>query len=337
MILVTGATGCLGANLVRALLTSGRRVAALRLPGDPASALEDVAERIDWRTGDLLDPASLNAALRGVRQVYHAAGLALPYECDRARMMEVNVRGTDNLLAAALRSGVERVVHVSSIAAVGYPDGMADEHMAYNGASIRFSYMHSKHAAEAVVRRYARRGLAIVLVCPAAVIAPYCDREHGWGRLFLDVQRGAMPFLPPGGIAVLGGADLVQGLQAAMARGRPGERYILASANVSYRSLLQSIAHTLGVPPPRLAVPRALMRAGARLLAWLAPLSERLVQRPRVSASLLDLMWRRKYYAVAKAQRELGFSGVQSLDECVAETWAWLRSHPHVEGLDHGA
>ena len=243
-------------------------------------------------------------------------------------MMAVNVQGTENLLSAALREGVDRVVYVSSIAAVGYPDGLADETMTYNGDTIRFAYMHSKHAAEAVANRYSARGLAIVTVCPAAVIAPYCDREHGWGRVFLDVLKGALYFVPCGGIAIVSRADLVQGLQAAMAVGRPGERYILASANVSYQTLMETISVTLGVAAPRLRVPRGLLRVGARLLALLAPLIESLVARPRISAGVLDLMWRRKYYVVGKAERELGFSSTQTLDAAVQETWDWLRANP---------
>lgn len=325
MILVTGATGCLGANLVRALLTAGHSVAALRLVNDAGNALADVAQDIEWRIGDLLDVRSLDGAMQGITHVYHAAGLALPYECERMRMMEVNVKGTDNLLAAALRAGVARVVYVSSIAAIGYPDGIADENMAYNGATIRFAYMHSKYAAEAVARDYAARGLAVVTVCPAAVIAPHCDREHGWGRVFLDVCQGRMPFLPPGGIGILSRADLVQGLQAAMAHGRPGERYILASANISYQTLLETIALTVGVAAPRLKIARAPLRAAAFILSCLAPLIERLISRPRLSASMLDLMWRHKYYSVAKAERELGFVSGQTLDETVLETWHWLR------------
>lgn len=326
MILVTGASGCLGANLTRALVEAGHRVAALRLKDDPALALADLAGRIDWRVGDLLDAGSLEQALHGVTHVYHAAGLALPYENDRARMMEVNVQGTENLLAAALRANVQKLVYVSSIAAVGYPDGMADESMTYNGRSMRFSYMHSKYAAEEVALAYYERGLEVVIVCPAAVIAPYCDRLHGWGRVFLDVEAGEMPFIPPGGIAVLSRTDLVAGLQAAMHKGRSGERYILATENVSYQVLLSAIADGAGVAGPRWTAPRWLLRAGAILLAVVAPLVERVIQRPRLSASTLDLMWRQKHYATTKAQIELGYTSRQSLDDTVRETWAWLRS-----------
>lgn len=336
MILVTGATGCLGANLVRALLTAGLPVAALRLADDPGEALTDVADQIEWRIGDLLNAPSLASAMRGVTHVYHAAGLALPYESDRLRMMEVNVNGTDNLLAAALCADVQRVVYVSSIAAVGYPDGIADETMTYNGALIPFSYMHSKYAAEAVARNYVGRGLDVVMVCPAAVIAPYCDREHGWGRVFLDVFEGKMPFLPPGGIAILSRADLVHGLQAAMAHGRSGERYILASANISYQTLLETMARTIGVGAPRLKIPRWLLRAGAFVLSFLAPLIEKLVARPRLSASVLDLMWRQKHYSIGKAERELKFVNGQTLDETVLETWTWLRAN-HTAGRNGNA
>lgn len=335
MILVTGASGCLGANLTRALATAGERVAALVLPGDPAPALAGLGRTLDRRTGDVLDPASLRAAFDGVTHLYHAAGIASPRPADEARMWAVNVDGTRHVLAAAASAGVARVVHVSSIAAVAYPDGMADEASAYNGAAFRFPYMHSKHAAEQVVREQAAHGLDVVSVCPAAVIAPYCDLQQGWGRILQDVAARRLAFCPPGGIAYLGGADLVAGLRAAMRHGRSGERYILASGNTSYRALLDCFAAAAGVTPPRWTAPRPLLRAGAFALRLLEPWTRRLWPQARVSSGVLNLLWRRKHYRIARAAEELKFVPAQSLGDAVADTWAWLAALP--DASRHGA
>jgi len=329
MILVTGASGCLGSHIVRALLARGERVAVLVLANDPAPALAQVSDRVAWRVADLLDPASLERALDGVEQIYHAAGLALPYESARARMFAVNVQGTVNLLHAARRAGVRRVLHVSSIAAVGYPAGEADEHMAYNGSAFKLAYMHSKREAEDRVRQFCREGMDIVIACPSAVIAPHCDVLHGWGKVMLDLRQRRLPFIPPGGIAVIGAEDLVQGLLAIMDKGQRGERYILSSLNVSYRELFTGMGRALGVSEPRW------QPAGATLkwiVALLRPLDLLTSIIPlRLSADVVRLLGMNVYYRTHKARQQVGFAPRQSLEQLVGETARWLLSRQEIE------
>ncbi|TWC15484.1 MULTISPECIES: NAD-dependent epimerase/dehydratase family protein [unclassified Pseudomonas] len=320
MILVTGASGCLGSHIVRWLLEQGETVAVLVLPKDPAPALAGLRERLDWREGDLLVPASLAPALRGVTRIYHAAGLALPYESERQRMFAVNVQGTVNLLQAARAAGVGRILHVSSIAAVGYPARQADETMAYNGDAFRLAYMHSKREAEEQVRRFCAEGMDIVIACPSAVIASHCDVLHGWGKVMLDLRYRRLPFIPPGGIAVIGARDLVQGLQAVMDRGQRGERYILSAHNISYRELFGCMADALSVKAPRwrprtLAWIVALLRPLDLLIGWV-PL--------RLSADVVALLGRQVHYRTEKARQQLGFVPRQSLEDLVHETAHWL-------------
>ena len=324
MILVTGASGCLGANLIHALIEAGEQVAALLLPGDSAPALKNFIGKFDPRIGDVRDLVSLKNAMGGVSYVYHAAGVASPRSVDEARMWAINVGGTRNLLEAGREAGVRRVLHISSIAAVGYPDGIYDETAAYNGADIPFAYMHSKHAAEQEVKKFVAQGMDVVSVCPAAVIAPYCDTVDGWGRIMLDVATRHLAFYPPGGIAYLGGRDLVAGLRSAMQRGRSGERYLLASGNTSYRALIDCFATAAGVSPPRWTIPRPLLRVAAGALRLAEPLTRRLWPHARMSSGVLELLWRRKYYRIDKATRELQFIPTQSLEAAVAETWTWL-------------
>lgn len=324
MILVTGASGCLGANLLHSLVSAGESVAALLLPGDAAPALGALTGSVVRRTGDVRNLATLRAAMKDIQYVYHAAGVASPRPADESRMWDVNVGGTRNLLIAANEAGVERVVHVSSIAAVGYPDGLYDETGVYNGAEIRFAYMHTKHAAELEVRQFVERGMNVVMACPAAVIAPYCDKRDGWGRIMRDVAARRIVFYPPGGIAYLGGKDLVTGLRATMQSGRAGERYLLASGNTTYRAMIDCFAAAAEVPPPRWTVSPFMLRTAARALRLVEPLTRRLAPQARISSGVLDILWRRKRYNVDKAARELGFSPAQTLEAAVADTWPWL-------------
>lgn len=325
MILVTGASGCLGSHLVHALLAADEPVAVLVLPGDRAPALSGVATRLRWHQGDILDPHSLVPALAGVSQVYHVAGLASPYECDRQRMFQVNRDGTRHLLGAAQAAGVRRFVHVSSIAAVGYPDQMGDERMRYNGAQLGLAYMHSKHAAEQLAKAMNSPAMAVLIACPAAVIASQCDLRDGWGKVMLDVARRRLPLVPSGGLCVVGGADLAQGLRQLMASGRPGERYILGACNVSHAQLIDSMARALRVRPPRWRPSRRLLLALAWLLRPLDGVAR--CMRLKLTADVLRVLTQQVHYRCDKAREELGFAPRQGLDEIVDEAAAWLARH----------
>lgn len=334
MILVTGASGCLGANLLHSLVNAGERVAALLLPGDAAPALGALTGSVEYRTGDVRNLSALRAAMKDIRHVYHVAGVASPRPADESRMWDVNVGGTRNLLTAANEAGVERVVHVSSIAAVGYPDGLCDETGAYNGAEIRFAYMHTKRAAELEVLQFVERGMNVVMACPAAVIAPYCDMRDGWGRIMRDVAARRIAFCPPGGIAYLGGKDLVSGLRATMQFGQVGERYLLASGNTTYRAMIDCFAAAAEVSPPRWTLSPTMLRTAARALYLVEPLTRRLTPQARISSGVLDILWRRKRYNVDKATRELGFYPVQTLEAAVADTWSWLAAEDGIQYVE---
>ena len=301
MILVTGASGCLGSHLVHALLAADEPVAVLVLPGDPAPALAAVATRLRWHQGDILEPHSLVPALAGVSQVYHVAGLASPYECDRQRMFQVNRDGTRHLLGAAQAAGVRRFVHVSSIAAVGYPDQLADEGMRYNGAQLGLAYMHSKHAAEQLAKAMNSPAMAVLIACPAAVIASQCDLRDGWGKVMLDVARRRLPLVPA------------------------GERYILGACNVSHAQLIDSMARALRVHPPRWRPSRCLLLALAWLLRPLDGVARRM--RLKLTADVLRVLTQQVHYRCDKAREELGFAPRQGLDEIVDEAAAWLARH----------
>lgn len=327
MILVTGASGCLGVNLTQALLDNGEQVAAFLLPQDKAPALAHLGTRVERRHGDVLDPASLQSAMRGIDTVYHAAGIASPCLAAEAYMRDVNVTGTRHVLQVARQAGVRRVLHISSIAAVGYPDGISDETSAYNGDEIAFAYMHTKRAAEQEVQVAVAQGLDALSVCPAAVIAPWCDRQHGWGRIMLDVAKRRLAFCPPGGIAYIGSRDLAAGMIAAMQHGHKGERYLLASGNTSYRNLIDCFAAAASVSPPKWTAPRRLLRAAVSLLRAVEPLSRRCMPHARISSGVIDLLWRQKHYRTDKALCELGFTPTQSMQDAVTETWSWLATH----------
>jgi nucleoside-diphosphate-sugar epimerase len=327
MILVTGASGCVGAQALRHVLAEGAPVAAMLLPGDPAPAIRALIAPggpVQVRRADLLDRSSLRSALQGVTELIHCAGFVSPVTADEPHMFAVNVLGTQSLMEAALDCGVRRVVHVSSIAAVGYSPSRMDENHVDDAGDVPWAYRLGKREAERRVLALAAQGLDVCVACPAALLAPGCDRRHGWGRLFEDVALGRLRWAPPGAIDFIGADDLGSGLLAVLRRGRRGERYILSSGAMRYHELMGMIAQSARAPWTVRRIPLVVMRAMVTGLRLFAPVLRRLFPQARVNAEVLELSMRQVHYDNSKARRELSWLPKQSLSDAVADTYEAL-------------
>lgn len=320
--LVTGASGFLGSCLTRALVGRGWQVAVLRLPGAPWDSLAGLP--VTHYVGDVTEPASLAPAVRGVDAVFHLAAAVTFWRGTRSVQERVNVEGTRNVVAAALAAGVRRLVHTSSVAAIGVPAAgtVGDEGLAWNADALDVGYMVTKHRAELEARAGVARGLDAVMVNPGIVFGPG-DRYRSSAWLMEDLARGRLPVYTEGGSAVVDVADVVAGEIAAFERGRPGERYILAGGNMTYRELLGAFARALGVRPPRLALPAPMARLVAaagegwsRLVTGRQPL----LTRDQAVMGALSL-----FFDGSKAARELGLRWTP-FAETVGRTVAWLRA-----------
>jgi len=322
--LVTGATGSLGNNLVKALLDDGDRVAVFKRHAEPLGAIAEVRADIEVRFGDVRDSASVAAAMTGVRRVYHLAGLVSPLDRYEQEMIQVNGLGAHTVALEALRASVERVVHVSSTAAIGYPPdhAVADEGFEGNESVADTGYARSKRLGEQMVLGLAVAGLDVVVVNPSAVIAPGGPNlRHGWAELVDAVARGRVRVYPPGGSAFCAAADLVDGLRAAMRVGRTGHRYILSTCNLSYREFIALISEVAGVAVPSRQVPRHLLGAAGRvggLVGRIAP-PDRV---PPIAPETINLMRRYLFYDQSKAVLELGMQQT-SLREAIQDTLTW--------------
>jgi len=328
VILVTGATGCLGSALTKYLVERGERVAIFRRENDPQLPnLAPYAGEVEHRLGDVLDDEAVRSALRGVRQVYHLAGVAVPLSSLREAMFKVNVVGTDVVLTAAKLCGVERVVFTSSASTIGLPDEgeVANEDYVFNGGAFRFPYMHSKRQAEAIALRHAAKGLDVVVVNPTAVMAPAGDDRRGsWAASIIALKQGRLRFCPSGGLGITTRRDMVDGHVKAMARGKSGQRYILNSTNLTYRDLIGLISSVVGVKPPRFQIPDSVLHAAGLFNSTID-----LFRRDSLSCSLLSrdntvLLTKKMYYDQSKACRELNLSQT-SLRDSIEEVYsAWL-------------
>jgi len=320
--LVTGATGCVGANVVAALLARGYHVRAMRRANSALDALADLDPELV--VGDVLDPPSLAAACAGCALLFHVAAVADYWRTPTDRIYRVNVEGTRNVLAAALETGVERLVYTSSIGALGVPapGQLLDESATFNLPPHRFPYGHSKHLAEAAVREAHAGGLDVVIVNPTGVIGARDVHLIG-GSLLRAVQRRLVWFAPPGGLNWVDAETLGAGHVLAAERGRTGERYVLGGENVSHRAAMETVAEVVGGWRPLATVPHSLMN----LIALFTDGLNRLwPATPLFSGEQVRLSGEKIYCDGGKAGRELGFPHTP-FRTGVERAYSWYQAH----------
>lgn len=239
--LVTGASGFLGSHLVRALAARGDRLKLLLRRGSNVDHLSDLD--FERASGDILDRTSVRAAMEGVERVFHLAGTTSMRPQDRDRVFELNVRGTRTVLEEALEAEVARVVHASSVAAIGpaTPGGTADETQPFRAGSLGIAYVNSKHEAEVEALRVAAHGLDLVIVNPSFVLGP----DDPKGTSMALVRRfllGRIPGYVEGALNIVDVRDVAQGHLLADEKGESGERYILSGRNFTLDRLFADFA-----------------------------------------------------------------------------------------------
>jgi dihydroflavonol-4-reductase len=304
----------LGSRICRLLAEQGARVRATYRPGDATVALEGVV--VEHRPADLLDEEALARAMEGAEVVFHAAALVSFNPRLYSLQMRVNAGGTDAVLRAAVRAGVRRLIHTSTVNTLGVPKGPGpgDESTAFDWGSLRLGYMDSKKAAEDRVLAAAGAGLDAVCVLPGTLFGPG-DVNFNAGTYVRAVATGWALIAPPGGTTAAHVDDVAGGHLLALERGRRAERYVLGGDPISYRDLFAEIARALGRRPPVATAPAIVLRATARLAPFAGVLAA-------ASAKL--------YYSSAKAQRELGWTW-RPVREAVEDAVAWYRERGIVQ------
>ncbi len=323
-ILVTGGTGHLGANLVRALLACGQQVRVLVRAQSNRAALKGLD--VELVVGDLRDPESLRAAVRGTRQLYHTAAMISTRSGAREALIETNVLGTRALMQAALDEKLEKVVHTSSFGAVGArKDRPSTEEDLLDPFEPVMEYERSKAQAEIVVFQAAARGLPVTIVNPSAIIGPYDFGPSLVGKTVVDFGRGRMHAYIPGGFDWVPMRDVVRGHLAAMERGRPGERYLLNGQVHSLDEIVDWLAEFTGRPRPYLRIPPALMRGVAIVKDYVERRFFPEVT-PRFNYHAIRLLTSGKCGSNEKARRELGYQPT-SVRDAFAEAVCWFQEN----------
>jgi dihydroflavonol-4-reductase len=309
-----------GRALVRHLIQGGHRVTGLARSAGSARALDRLgAAPVE---GDVLDPVGLAAALEGHEWVFHVAGVNEMCSPDPDYMDLVNIQGTRNVLTACRSSGVGRLIHTSSAAAIGEAHGTVGSETSPHRGSYLSRYERSKHISERAVLEEAG-DLDVVVVNPSSVQGP--GRATGTGRLFLDVLNGKLPFLVETTVSIVDIDDCSAGHLLAAENGRRGERYILSGASMTIGEALDLLRGAIGRPvEPRFA-PGWLVSTGAGAIEA----GSRVVRRPPpFCREMVRVLRAGHVYDGSRATDELGLS-YTSIEATIARTIAWFKE----EGL----
>jgi dihydroflavonol-4-reductase len=260
---------------------------------------------VECVTGDLRDTASLQRAAAGCELVFHVAADYRLWAKDPTELYRSNVDGTRNLLEAARQAGVERTVYTSTVGCIGVPaDGIGDEAQPVKLADMAGDYKRSKYLAEKVALEFARAGMPVVIVNPTAPLGDHDVKPTPTGKIVLDFLKGDMPAFIDTGLNVVDVRDTAEGHWQACERGRPGERYILGSENLTLAQILQTLAAITGRKAPRVRLPYAVAYgAGVCSTAW----ARMTGQPPRVPLEAVRMAKKKMWVSHEKAVRELGF------------------------------
>ena len=315
--LVTGGSGFIGGVLIRELLERGRTVRVLvHRDAGPFAELP-----VECVRGDIRDPDSLDLAMEGVDRVFHLASLISLAGDLGGRVTGTNVDGAENVARAALRAGVSRFMHFSSIHAFDLTDTtrtITEE--APRVGSEHPIYDRTKWAGEQRVRAAVAEGLPAVILHPVGVMGPFDKQPSRIGRVLLDLEAGRFPMLIPGGFDWVDVRDVVAGALLAEEKGRIGESYLLSGSWASARQLGEMGASVTGVHPPSLDVPMWVASALAPLGDFWSWLSGKEAQ---LNSDSLVALKASRMISNAKAREELGYEP-RPLEQTIADTYRWF-------------
>ena len=320
-IAITGGNGFIGSRLATALFERGHDVRVLVRSDSDLTNLRSLP--VEHFPGDVRDIDSLLRTFDDCELVFHTAAIVSFWKPMYPLQHEVNVLGTRNVVAAARRAGVRRLVHTSSIAALGHAaDGLlTDELVPFNRDGSVAGYKRSKFEAEVEIGQGIDLGLDAVIVNPAVVIGPG-DIHFNGGDFIRSVARGFVPFYIRGGGNIAFVEDVVRGHISAAEKGRIGERYILGGENLTHRQIFQTIAQIVGKPAPRIPLPVAVVKTAARFFDLLGTATGK---KPLLTPELVAGAGHHNWYSTAKAEREFGYT-ITPFRTAVQLTYDWYKT-----------
>jgi dihydroflavonol-4-reductase len=317
--LVTGATGFLGWHVAHLLIERGHSVRALCRSSSKFRELD--AERVE---GDLRDLASLERAVAGCDRVFHVAADYRLWSRHSDELYQSNVEGTRNLLNAAQRVGIERVVYTSTVGCIGIPkDRPGDETNQADERSMAGHYKRSKWLAEQVAIQKAREGVPVVIVNPTAPVGDHDWKPTPTGKIILDFLRNRIPAFIDTGLNLVDARDVAEGHLLAAERGRVGERYILGGENLTFQQILERLASLTGKKAPTMRIPYIVALTTGVISTALANVTGK---QPLAPLEGVRMARKKMFVSHAKATRELGFQP-RPVNESLLRAVTWFREN----------
>jgi dihydroflavonol-4-reductase len=301
--LVTGAAGFLGSHVARQLVARGDEVRVLMRPSSTNRAIADLS--LEYVTGDLRDPASLDRAMQGVKRVFHVAADYRLWAKRKQDIYDSNVGGTKNLLDAAKRAGVEQLIYTSTVATIAvdrpqHPNESTDAKL----EEMVGHYKRSKWMAEKEALSAAKNGLPVIVAMPTTPVGPWDWKPTPTGKIILDFLNGKMPGYVETGLNFVGVEECAAGHLLIAEKGKVGERYLLGGENLTLKQMLDALAKITGLPAPKLKIPHGI----ALGVAYANTVFSRLIGRePGIPVEGVKIARHMMFVDCTRAQRELGF------------------------------
>jgi len=322
-ILVTGGTGFLGSYLLRLLAKTGyTNIRALKRPNSPMALVQTVEDQVQWIQADLLDVVDLYEAMEGVEQVYHCAGFISYDSRDASKLQEINVQGTANVVNAALHHSVKKLLHVSSIAALGRSKKkqQIDESAQWERSKFNSNYGISKHQAEMEVWRGTQEGLPVAIVNPSVILGSgFWD--SGTGKFFQNAWN-EFPFYSTGCTGFVDVRDVARMMVRLMESDIVNQRFIANADNWTYERLFTAISEAVGKKPPSIKVNKFIQEVAWRV-SWL---QARLTgKRPMITKETARHSGNCYQYDQTKSVQELDFQ-YTPIEQTIAETAAQFKA-----------
>jgi len=326
---ITGATGFIGASIVRELLKDGREVRALVRKGSDTSNLTGLD--VEFWQGDLRDHAGLKQGLKGCDVLYHAAADYRLWARDPAEMYRINVDGTTAILEAALDNTLSRVVYTSSVGTLGNPgDGTpGNEDTQVSLADMVGHYKKSKFLAERAAEKFVARGLPLVIVNPSTPVGPLDIRPTPTGKIIVDFLNRKMPAYLDTGLNIIAVEDCARGHVLAEQKGAIGRKYILGNANLTLRDIFAILAETTGLSAPKWRLPYTPILLAAYINEGFSKITGR---EPLIPLAGVQMAAKFMYFDPSRALRELGLPRTP-VREALQRAVEWFRQNGYVSKL----
>ena len=324
---VTGATGFIGASIVRELLKEGWRVRVLVRPGSDRRNLAGLD--LELHEGDLSERAPLTRVLSGCDALFHAAADYRLWTRTPQTMYDVNVLGTRNILSAALAAGVEKVVYTSSVGTLGNPgDGTpGTEATPVDFSQMVGHYKKSKFLAERAAESYLDRGLPLVIVNPSTPVGPMDVKPTPTGKIIVDFLNGKMPAYLDTGLNLIDVGACARGHILAAQKGRIGQKYILGNRNLTLAQIFEMLSQITGLKAPRVKLPYYPILLAAYANQAISAVTGR---EPLIPLAGVQMARKFMYFDSGKAQAELGLPQTP-VEDALERAVRWFKDNGYIE------